>query len=85
MRTYAQFDNKIAKGGAAYARNRVLPDAVGATWRRLHERQRQGGLRASFDALTVDAAAAGEGLASGRLVRDERLRDALAALSGAKS
>src|SRR5215212_2703990 len=37
MRTYGQFENKIVKGGRAYARNRELPQRTGRTWRRLYE------------------------------------------------
>ena len=33
IRTYRQFENKVAKGGAAYARNTELPVQVGGTWR----------------------------------------------------
>ena len=29
MRSYAQFENKIVKGGRAYARNRELPETHG--------------------------------------------------------
>jgi len=35
MRSYAQFENKIIKGGRAYARNKELPEKTGRTWRRL--------------------------------------------------
>jgi hypothetical protein len=83
VRTYDQFSNKIAKGGAAYQRNETLPAGVGGTWRRLHVLQAQGDLRATFDALVLSEAEIEDGLANGRLVRDERLRDALAALAQA--
>jgi Glycosyl transferase family 2 len=81
VRTYDQLSNKIAKGGAAYQRNTVLPEEVGGTWRWLHALQTQGDLRATYDALALSEAEIAEGLASGRLLRDERLRDALAALA----
>jgi len=77
VRSQAQFANKIAKGGAAYARNTELPAEVGYQWRRLHALQQDG----SFDEewqkilLTEDQVAAG--LADGSLVEDTRLRDAL--------
>src|SRR5215208_4874338 len=44
MRSYAQFENKIVKGGQAYARNRELPEKIGRTWRRLYEVYRRGEL-----------------------------------------
>ena len=71
MRTYAQFENKIKKGGRAYLRNRELPQAKGRTWRRLYEVWEEGGLRAHYDEnVAADA---------GRrdLIEDTRLRDFL--------
>ena len=47
MRTYAQFQNKIVKGGRAYARNRGLPEQTGRTWRRLYETWEEGRLPAT--------------------------------------
>ena len=78
VRSYAQFANKIAKGGAAYARNIELPADVGHQWRRLHALQQDG----SFDEewqkilLTEDQVAAG--LADGSLVEDTRLLETFA-------
>jgi glycosyltransferase involved in cell wall biosynthesis len=70
MRTYAQFENKIVKGGRAYARNRELPKRIGRTWRRLYEIWEQGGLRDHYeDQMLADADA--------DLVEDARLRDYL--------
>ncbi len=75
MRTYAQFENKIVKGGRAYARNRELPDRTGRTWRRLYERWEAG--RAS----RLLRRAGGRGMtASDDLLEDTRLRDYLAGL-----
>jgi glycosyltransferase involved in cell wall biosynthesis len=71
MRTYAQFENKIVKGGRAYARNRELPQRTGRTWRRLYETWERGGLRDHYDE-SVDVDAAGDDL-----VEDTRLRDFL--------
>ena len=48
MRTYAQFENKIVKGGRAYARNRSSQH-TGRTWRRLYELWEQGELRRHYD------------------------------------
>jgi glycosyltransferase involved in cell wall biosynthesis len=74
MRSYAQFENKIMKGGRAYARNRELPERMGRTWRRLYETWEQGGLRAHYDASVV-----AEGVRDD-LVEDTRLRDFLRGL-----
>ena len=69
MRTYAQFENKIVKGGRAYARNRELPERTGRTWRRLYETWEQGGLRDHYDENVVDEVPQAE------LLEDTRLRD----------
>src|SRR3954462_9478184 len=71
MRSYAQFENKIVKGGAAYARNRELPDKVGRTWRRLYEVWQRGELPAHYaDSIVSDQTRED-------LVEDTRLRDYL--------
>jgi glycosyltransferase involved in cell wall biosynthesis len=71
MRTYAQFENKIIKGGRAYARNRELPERTGRTWRRLYEIWEQGRLRDHYDENVVGEAPRAE------LLEDTRLRDFL--------
>ena len=53
MRSYAQFENKIVKGGRAYARNRSSREKTGRTWRRLYETWEQGGLPAHYEASVV--------------------------------
>jgi glycosyltransferase involved in cell wall biosynthesis len=73
MRSYAQFENKIVKGGAAYARNKELPENTGRTWRRLYETWEQGGLPAHYEANVV---AGGD---RDDLIQDTRLRDYLEA------
>jgi hypothetical protein len=74
MRTYAQFENKIVKGGRAYLRNRELPQAKGRTWRRLYEVWEQGGLRDHYDENVAADATRDD------LVPDTRLRDFLRGL-----
>jgi glycosyltransferase involved in cell wall biosynthesis len=71
MRTYAQFENKIVKGGRAYARNRELPYRTGRTWRHLYELWERGELRDHYDAQVVAEPGGGE------LIEDTRLRDYL--------
>jgi glycosyltransferase involved in cell wall biosynthesis len=73
MRSYAQFENKIVKGGRAYARNKELPEKTGRTWRRLYETWEQGGLPAHYEASVVAEAARKD------LLEDTRLRDYLEA------
>ena len=36
MRSYAQFENKIIKGGRAYSLKKELPEKTGRTWRRVY-------------------------------------------------
>ncbi len=79
IRTEAQFANKIAKGGAAYERNHEVPEQYGrrvAT--RLLEAAASG--RAFGDVyagVVLDPEAVAVGLASGELVADRRLAEAL--------
>ncbi len=71
MRTYSQFENKIVKGGRAYARNRELPHRTGRTWRRLYEIWEKGGLPDHYREQVV-----GDDGRDG-LLEDTRLRDYL--------
>jgi hypothetical protein len=71
MRTYGQFENKIVKGGRAYARNRELPHSTGRTWRQLYETWEQGKLRDHYDDNVIVEGAGSD------LVEDTRLRDYL--------
>jgi glycosyltransferase involved in cell wall biosynthesis len=74
MRTYGQFENKIVKGGRAYARNRELPQRTGRTWRRLYEAWEEGRLRDHYDGDVVAGGSRAD------LVEDTRLRDFLRGL-----
>jgi hypothetical protein len=74
MRTYAQFENKIVKGGRAYGRNRELPQRTGRTWRRLYEAWEEGTLRDHYDGNVVADGTRED------LVEDTRLRDFLRGL-----
>ena len=74
IRTYRQFANKIAKGGAAYARNTELPLETGATWRELYGLWQSGQLADYYRSSVFDHEAIGKGLANGSLLFDDRLK-----------
>ncbi len=76
-RSYPQFENKIVKGGAAYARNRQLSVDVGQTWRQLHALWQAGGLRDYYNQMIVTPERADRGLRSGTLVKDRTLAEIL--------
>ena len=76
MRTYAQFENKIVKGGRAYKRNKELPKSRGRTWRELYATWETGGLRDHYDQNLADEGGRPD------LLEDTRLRDYLRELSG---
>jgi hypothetical protein len=75
LRSYAGFENKIAKGGAAYERNTKLGKEVGVTWRELYASYRAGGLRGYYDSRTPTEDELRQGLRDGSYVRDARLRE----------
>ncbi|MEM6299542.1 MAG: glycosyltransferase family 2 protein [Bacteroidota bacterium] len=78
LRSYKQFINKIQKGGAAYARNAELPPEMGFTWRVLYQHlQKQGSLTPFLQSQAYTPQRIVEGLDSGRIVEDTRLRDYL--------
>ncbi len=78
VRSYRQIENKISKGGAAYARNRSVPASTGGTWRRLYgDLQRDGNLRDYYHGLLHDGARLEARLELGEIVEDNRLRDFL--------
>lgn len=80
MRSGAQFTNKIATGGAAYARNTTLPSHVGGTWRNLYSELRSNG---DLEHHLIDAIHGPERLArrlaAGEIVQDRRLAGFLGA------
>jgi len=55
VRSYRQFANKIAKGGAAYTRNTELPIGTGSTWRHLYKIWQKGKFEAYYQRLIADA------------------------------
>ena len=74
LRSYAQFSRKIAMGGAAYQRNDYLNPAVGSTWRMLYRKWEQGELEDYYRAEEKDEAGLQQEIATGRLLRDGRLK-----------
>jgi len=77
VRAYAQMENKVLKGGAAYERNRELPREVGHRWRALYRIHQEGGFPDAYAAMVPSDADVEAGLADGSLVEDTRLRDQL--------
>ena len=76
MRSLNQIENKIAKGGAAYQRNTVLPKTVAVGWRRLYEElELKGNLHDHFETNSLDVNDAVELLQKGELIVDERVAD----------
>lgn len=80
MRSRAQFTNKIAKGGAAYARNTDLLPQIGGTWRKLFaELSKNGSLEHHLDAAFHGKEQIARRLSAGEIVEDRRLADFLGA------
>jgi Glycosyl transferase family 2 len=82
LRSYRQFENKIIKGGAAYARNTELPLEVGSTWRNLHNVWRRGGLRTRYIEMMLSAQVIESRLQCGDLFYDDTVVDALRSREG---
>jgi hypothetical protein len=76
-RSYAQFENKIRLGGAAYARNTELNAAFGKAWRQLYEAYLGGRLNKIYRRQIPSPRTLAKLIASGRLVEDCRLRNLL--------
>jgi len=76
IRGYKQIENKISLGGAAYARNRELPESDGRTWRKLYEDyQTQGSLKQYFEDQFHDVQRLEERTNAGEIFIDTKLRD----------
>lgn len=75
LRNYEQFRRKIVLGGAALQRNTRLAPNVVRSWRNLYRRYQQGELEGYYRDQEFAGAKLNSALASGQLVRDERLRD----------
>jgi glycosyltransferase involved in cell wall biosynthesis len=81
VRSRAQFRNKVAKGGAAYARNTELDQATGSAWRHLYRLYLDGRLDEAYDKELLAEEEIVGGLTTGMLVRDDRLVRALGSRS----
>jgi glycosyl transferase family 2 len=76
IRNQRQLENKITKGGAAYKRNRDLPESVGITWKTLfNDLKRDGHLDRYFGSNYFDETRIAKSLAIGDIVVDKRLSD----------
>ncbi|MEA3444085.1 MAG: glycosyltransferase family 2 protein [Bacteroidota bacterium] len=82
MRSFAQFENKIKLGGAAYGRNTKLNKNVGNCWRMLYNQQQKGGFNDFVNAHTFSQSEIESKLNNGDLTIDPRLRDYLISISG---
>ena len=73
VRSYAQIENKISKGGAAYERNQSLQNA-GVTWRTLFDDfKRDKNLKRYFAENHHDEMRIATRLAKGEIIEDRRL------------
>lgn len=77
VRSYAQFENKIRLGGAAYARNTILNKAIGNAWRHLYDEYKAGRLQDFYREMIPTQESLSVRIASGRYVTDRRLMDSL--------
>ena len=81
LRSYAQFENKIIKGGQAYERNEKLGDTAGSTWKRLYGEYKQGNLMQYYKEEEYSPARIQQGIESGELIIEERLPEILNTLN----
>lgn len=77
IRRYAQFTNKIVKGGQAYERNKTANANVGATWRTLYKEYQKNGLVDFYRKQSVSPQQIDVGLRDQELICDRRLVDYL--------
>lgn len=81
MRSYAQFERKICNGGAAYNRNTELPKNIGHVWRELYEQYKMGTLNSVYYNEELSTLSISQGIQSGDLCIDERVRLAIGSSS----
>lgn len=75
LRSYAQFTNKIIKGGQAYERNTTHNAQAGSTWRKLYEEYQRNGLVDYYRKQSFSPKQIEQGLREGSLISDRRLPD----------
>ncbi len=80
IRSYAQFTNKIIKGGQAYERNTTQNAQAGQTWKKLYEEYKKNGLIEFYKKQSVSAKQLEKGLRKNELIADRRLSDYLLSL-----
>jgi hypothetical protein len=73
LRSYAQFENKIVKGGQAYERNDKFGAGVGHNWRRLYKEYKKGNLMQYYKEESYSPERIQQGIESGELIVEERL------------
>jgi hypothetical protein len=80
IRRYAQFTNKIIKGGQAYERNKTQAANIGGTWKNLYKEYQRNGLIDFYRKQSMDAQQIEQGLRLNTLISDRRLSDYLLTL-----
>lgn len=79
-RSYKQYERKIVNGGSALASNKRLPVGVGSHWRYDYESFLNGELYPIYCERQLTTEKLENGLTTGRLTRDTRLRNRLGQL-----
>jgi hypothetical protein len=80
VRSYAQFTNKIIKGGQAYERNKTSGANVGGTWKALYKEYQRNQLIPYYRKQSFSPREIETGVVKGELIPDRRLADYLAPL-----
>lgn len=80
MRSFAQFERKVVNTGTGYERLEGRGEGVGADQLELLEIHRRGRLHEHYEGQLLSQGAVEEGLRSGDLLRDERLRTFMSSL-----
>lgn len=75
LRSYEQFEAKVALGGAALERNTALPPNLLTRWRTWYRMWQEGTLPVEWDRFVASDADIAAGVAAGELVEDRRLAD----------
>jgi hypothetical protein len=76
-RSFSKYTHKIRVGGAAYARNSMLPLSLGKAWRLHYEKLQAGALEGVWQDIVTSPTEMTQGLDTGALFTDSRLVDYL--------